>query len=132
MAGADEVISQLNNIAVQLAAWNQSLSNGTPAATTTASPKFTAVSLTTTASVVISTSTIRHGMMLHNPGTTNIYCFGTAIQTTPTTSSLGGAILIGPGATLTLPSSQFPNLNAGLSAFAGTGSSQPFTVVEFF
>jgi len=132
MAGADEVISQLNNIAVQLSGWYQSLSNAYPIPTTTASPKFTAVLLSTTASVVISTSTLRHGIMMHNPGTANVYLYATAIQTSPTTSNLAGSILISPGATLTLPSSGFPNINAGFSAFSGTGSSQAFTVIEFF
>lgn len=132
MPGADEVITQLQNIAVQLSAWNQSLSNALPVPATTVSPKFTGVSLTTTGAVVISTSTIRHGMLFHNPGTTNVYLYATAIQTAPTTSSLAGSIVIGPGLTLTLPSSEFPNLNAGFSAFAQTGSSQAFTVVEFF
>jgi len=134
MAGADEVISQLNNIAVQLAAWNQAVSNATPAATTTTSPKFTAVTLGTAAiSVVISTSSVRHGIILHNPGgTATCYVFQTGMATSPTTTTLGGSLAIAPGSTVMLPSAQFPNFNAGLSGFAGTGTGQPFTVIEWF
>lgn len=134
MAGADEVISQLQNIAVQLAAWNQSVSNATPAATTTASPKFTGVNLgTASASVLISTSSIRHGIIFHNPGgTATCYVFPTGIATTPTTSSLAGALGIAPGSTVQWPSAQFPNINVGFSGFSGTGSNQPFTVIELF
>ena len=134
MAGADEVISQLQNIAVQLAAWNQAVSNATPAATTTASPKFTGVSLSTSAiTVLVSTSSIRHGMVLHNPGSTaTCYVFQTGIATTPSTSNLAGTISLAPGSTVSWPSAQYPNINVGFSGFAGTGTAAPFTIVEFF
>lgn len=134
MAGTDEVISQLQNIAVQLAAWNQSLSNGTPAATTTASPKFTAVTLGTAAiTPLIASSVIRHGIVFHNPGgTATCYVFQTGMATSPTTSSLGGALAIAPGSSVLWPSSQFPNINVGFSGFAGTGTAAPFTVIEWF
>ncbi len=134
MAGADEVISQLNNIAVQLAAQNQAITNATPAATTTASPKFTGVSLSTGAvSVLIGTSSIRHGLVLHNPGgTATCYVFQTGMATTPTTSNLAGALSLAPGSTVSWPSASFPNINVGFSGFSGTGSSQPFTVIEWF
>lgn len=134
MAGADEVISQLNNIAVQLAAWNQFVSNATPAATTTASPKFTGVNLGTAAiTVLVSTSVIRHGIGFYNPGgTATCYVFQTGIATTPSTSSLAGTLAIAPGSSVVWPSAQFPNINVGFSGFAGTGSNQPFTVVEWF
>jgi hypothetical protein len=134
MAGANEVVSQLNNIAVQLAAQNQSLANSYPAATTTTSPKFTAVTLgTATITTVISTSSIRHGMIFHNPGgTATCYVFQTGMATSPTTSTLGGALAIAPGSSVIWPSSQFPNINCGFSGFAGTGTAAPFTVIEFF
>ena len=134
MPGADEVITQLQNISVQLSAWNQSLSNAYPVPTTTASPKFTGVNLGTgSVTVLISTSSIRHGILFHNPGgTATCYVFPTNIQTTPSTSALAGALGIAPGSTVMWPSSQFANINVGFSGFAGTGSGQPFTVVEFF
>jgi len=132
MPGADEVVSQLNNIAVQLGNWVQSLSNAYPVPTTTASPKFTAVTISTTAVAVIASSTLRHGLLMHNPGTANYYVYQTGMSSAPTTAALGGSIVIYPGGTLAFPSAMFPNINAGFSAFSGTGSSQPFTVVEFF
>ena len=134
MAGADEVISQLNNIAVQLAAWNQAVSNATPAATTTASPKFTGVTLgTATPTVLVGTSVIRHGIVFHNPGgTATCYVFKTGMAPTPTTSSLGGSLAVAPGSSVLWPSAQFPNINVGFSGFAGTGTAAPFTVVEWF
>lgn len=130
--GVTEVINQLTNIARQLSVWSQSMTNAQPAATTTASPKFTGVTLSTTAAVVIGTSTTRHGMLLHNPGTTTCYIYVTGMSPAPTTSSLGGTILIAAGSTVTLPSTSFSNINVGFSGFVLSGSSQPFTAVEFF
>ena len=131
--GAAEVINQLSNIARQLSVWSQSISNSIPAATAATSPKFTGVTLSTTASVVIAASTTRHGILLHNVGNTaNVYVYQTGMTTAPTTAALAGSILIFPGDTLSLPSTIFPNINAGFSAFTNTGSSQPFTVVEFY
>lgn len=131
--GVSEVISQLQNIARQLSIWSQSIANATPAATTTTSPKFTGVTLSTTAVVVIGTSTLRHGMLFHNVGNTaNVYLYQTGMTSAPTTSVLAGSIVIYPGGTLPLPSQVFPNINAGFSAFTNTGSAQPFTCVEFF
>lgn len=134
MPGADEVVTQLQNISVQLSAWVQSLSNAVPVAATAASPKFTGLALSTSATtVLIGTSSIRHGLILHNPGgTATCYVFPTAIATVPTSSSLGGALSIAPGSSVVWPSVQFPNINIGFSGFAGTGTSQPFTVIEFF
>jgi len=134
MPGADEVVSQLQNIAVQLAAANQSQLNALPVPTTTTSPKFTAVSLgTASITVLIGTSVIRHGIVFHNPGgTATCYIFQTGMASQPTTSNLAGAIALSPGSTVQWPSAQFPNINAGFSGFAGTGSSQPFTVIEWF
>ena len=127
-----ELIAQLQNIARQLSGGVQSIVNATPAATTTSSPKFTAVSLTTTATVVIAASTIRHGLVMHNPGTTNIYVYATGMTSPPNTSVLAGSIVVFPGGTLSFPSASFPNINAGFSAYNLTGASQAFTIVEFF
>lgn len=127
-----EVISQLQNIARQLSIWSQSITNSTPAATTTASPRFTAVQLSTAAVAVIATSSLRHGILFHNPGTVTTYLYQTGMTSAPTTSVLAGSVMISPGGTFTLPSGMFPNINAGFSAFSGTGSAIPFTVIEFF
>jgi hypothetical protein len=133
MPGADEVVSQLQNIAVQLSAWNQAVSNATPAATTTTSPKFTAISLSTSAiTVLVSTSSIRHGIVFHNPGTTTCYVFQTGMASAPTTSTLGGALMVAGGSTVPFPSAQYPNINCGFSGFSGTGTAVAFTVIEFF
>lgn len=132
--GFSEAINELRNIARQLSVWSQSITNATPAATTTTSPKFTGVTLgTASVSVVIAASTTRHGLIFHNPGgTATCYVFVTGIATTPTTSALAGALGIAPGSSVVWPSSQFTNINAGFSGFAGTGSSQPFTTIEFY
>lgn len=132
--GVTEVVNQLTNIARQLSVWSQSITNSTPAATTTTSPRFTGVTLGTAAiATVVAASTTRHGLMLHNVGlTSNVYIFQAGMTTPPTTSAVQGAIIIYPGGTLTMPSPMFPNCNAGFNGFTNTGSSQPFTVVEFF
>lgn len=130
--GLSEAVSQLQNIARNLALQAQSQVNAYPIPTTTVSPRFTAVQLSTAATAVIGTSALRHGMMFHNPGTTSVYLYQTGMTSAPTTSNIAGSILMAPGATITLPSTEFPNLNAGFSAFATTGSSQAFTVIEFF
>lgn len=132
--GVSEVISQLQNIARQLSIWSQSIANSTPAATTTISPRFSGVTLGTAApAVVVASSVLRHGMILHNVGNTaNVYIYQTGMTSVPTTSALAGAMVLFPGASLSMPSRMFPNINAGFSGFTNTGSSQPFTVVEFF
>lgn len=128
-----EAVSQLQNIARNLSVWAQSIVNASPAATSATSPKFTGVTLSTTAAVVIGTSTLRHGIMFHNVGNTaNVYLYQTGMSSAPTTSALAGSIVIYPGGTLPLPSPIFPNINAGFSAFTNTGTAQPFTCVEFF
>ena len=128
-----DAVSALQNIARQIGVYAQSIANAYPAATTTSSPGAIGInSISTTAGVVLGTSTIRHGLVFHNPGTANIYVFPTAISTTPTTSLVGGTFIIYPGGTLTMPSTMFTNVGAGWSAFSGTGSSQALTIVEFF
>lgn len=132
--GVTEVVNQLTNIARQLSVWSQSITNSTPAATTTTSPKFTGVTLGTAAvATVVVASTTRHGLVLHNVGNTaNVYIFQAGMTTPPTTAALAGAMIIYPGGTLSMPSTAFPNCNAGFNGFTNTGSSQPFTVVEFY
>jgi hypothetical protein len=134
MASIGDINSTLQNIARQLGLSAQSDQLAVPAATTTSSPKFTGVALSTTGStVLVATSAIRHGIMFHNPGATaTIYVFPSNIATVPVTSSLAGALAIAPGSTVQWPPSQFANVNAGFSGFAGTGTSQPFTVIEFY
>lgn len=132
--GFTEAINELRNIARQLSVWSQSITNAQPKATTAVSPKFTGVSLGTAAiTQIIASSSIRHGMILHNPGATaTIYVFPTNIATTPSTTNLAGTLAIAAGSTVQWPSFQFTNINAGFSGFAGTGTSQPFTVIEFY
>lgn len=132
--GIAEAVSQLTNISRQLSVWSQSITNSNPAATTTTSPTFTGVTLgTAAAAVVVAASTTRHGLLLHNVGNTaNVYIYQTGMTTVPTTSALAGSIVIFPGDTLAMPSPIFPNVNAGFSGFTNTGSSQPFTIVEFY
>jgi len=130
--GMTEAVDQLRNIARQLSVWSQSITNSTPAATTTASPKFTAVTLSTGTSSIIGTSVIRHGLVMHNPGTSNSYVYQTGMSPSPSSTSLGGTVVIYPGGTLAFPSPLFPNVSAGFSGFSGTGSNQGFTVIEFF
>lgn len=90
--------------------------------------------LGTSAAVVIAAANInRHGILLSNVGLTAVvYVYPTAIATTPTLASTGGALPIAAGSTVYFPSAQFPNFNCGLSAFAGTGTNNPFTVWEFY
>lgn len=134
MAGADDVNSTLQNVGRNIGLIAQSVVNSFPAASTTSSPQSTPINnLSTAAVTVIGVSTIRHGLLFHNPGgTTSIYVFPSLTSTAPTTSSVGGAFQILPAGTLSFPGSQYPNINCAWSAFAGTGTNQPLTVVEFF
>ena len=133
-SGSVEALGHLQNIARQLSAWAQAQFNAYPVPTTTTSPKFTGVTLGTTGTtVLIATSSLRHGIIFHNCGATaTCYIFPTGISSVPTTSAPAGSLSIAPGSSVVWPSSQFTNVNAGFSGFSGTGSSQPMTVVEFF
>jgi hypothetical protein len=105
MASLDDVVSTIKTGVTNIANIAQSIANVYPAATTTVSPKSTAVNNlgTTAGTVVIGTSSIRRGIMFHNPGTAAVYLYPTSITTAPTTTSLGGTILIAAGSTLMLP-----------------------------
>ncbi len=132
--GFTEAVNQLGNIARQLSYWSQSITNSQPVPTTTASPRFTAVTLSTsTITTVIGSSSIRHGMILHNPGAVSTaYIFPTNLTPQPTTSNLAGTLAIGPGASERWPSAQYTNINVGFSGLIASGSSTPFTVIEWF
>jgi hypothetical protein len=134
MATIDDINSTLQNIARQLGNWSQSQSNATPFATASTSPisyPFNNIG-TATATAIIAANTNRYGLIFHNPGATaSIYVFPSAMTVAPTTSTLGGSFVIYPGSTLSFPSTVFANANGAWSAFSGTGSNQPFTVVEF-
>lgn len=131
-SGQTEGVSQLQNIARNLALWAQSQVNAYPIPTTTVSPQFRAVTLSTGTSVLVAVSTTRHGLWFHNPATTNAFIYQTGMTSNPTSSNFAGGMVIYPGATLALSSAQFPNINAGFSGFSQTGSSQPLTVVEWY
>lgn len=140
MATIDDINSTLQNIARQLGMQAQSEVNAFPVAIATSSPITYAINNLGTSAIttVLGSSTVRHGLIFHNPGTANIYIFPTNVftialaSTTPTTALLGGTLLIAGGSTLSLPSTIFPNVNTGWRAFSGTGSGQSLTIVEFF
>lgn len=134
MATVDDVNSTLQNIARQLGAQAQSLANASPNATASTSPvsyPYNNIG-TSTATTVISANETRYGLLFHNPGATaSIYVYPSAMTSAPTFAAVGGSFVIYPGGTLSLPSPLFANSNGAWSAFSGTGSNQPFTVVEF-
>lgn len=130
MASLDDANSTLQNIVRQLSAWVSSINNAFPPLTASTSPVSTGVAISTTATTVIGTSSLRHGIIFHNPGTATLYVFP-SLTTTVTTTALGGSFTIFPGGTLELPPSLYANVNCAWSAFATTGSNQPLTIVEF-
>jgi hypothetical protein len=134
MAGADDFVNQGQNIARQIGEYARSITNTNPAPTSTVSPYFTGVNSlgTTGTTILVTASTSRHGILFHNPGTTSVYIFPSSIATVPTTSSIGGTVVIYGGGTFQMPALQFPNVTDGWSGFTLTGSSQPLTIVEFF
>lgn len=133
MASLDDVITNMKNAVTNLSGLVQSLTNAYPAPTATVSPKATGINtLATTAAIIIAASTTRHGIIFHNPGTVTSYIYPTAIATAPGTTTLGGSFILIPGGTLSFPSSNFPNANAGWSGFAAAGTTGPLTIVEFF
>lgn len=103
-------------------------------ATSSASPLVTGVNnIGTTAVAVIGANTGRHGLLFHNPATTNVnvYVFSSTAATTPTLSAPGGAIVIFPAATFAFPASEYANVTIGFSAFASTGTNNALTIMEF-
>jgi len=134
MAGVDDVVSSIKTGVTNLANLAGGMVNAYPPPTATVSPAATGLNAlgTTAATIAVASSTTRHGIIFHNPGTTSVYVYPTAIATAPTVSAVGGAFLILPAGTLKMSSDSFPNVNCGWSAFAGAGSAQPLTIVEFF
>lgn len=134
MASADDINSTLQLIARNLGAQVQSQANATPNATASTSPvsyPYNNIG-TASATTVIGVNASRYGLLFHNPGATaSIYIYPSAMTSVPSTTALGGTFVIYPGETLPFPSTQYANANCAWSAFAGTGSNQPFTVVEF-
>lgn len=134
MADLGDINSTLQNIARQLGLQVQSQANATPNATASTSPisyPYNNIGTSTSTTVIVANA-LRHGLLFHNPGATaSIYVYPSAMTSAPTTSALGGSFVIAPGSTLSFPSSLYANSNGAWSAFSGTGSSQPFTVVEF-
>lgn len=132
-ATVDDINATLQNIARQLGLQASSLLNANPSATAATSPAaYGYNNIDTTGTTVLAANASRFGVIFHNPGdTATIYVYPTNIDTAPTTATLGGSFAILPGGTFSLPSTVFSNVNGAWAAFAGTGSSQPLTVVEF-
>ena len=134
-ASAGASLSDLNSTqkgGVQnLGAVAQSMQNALPPPTASTSP--TAFGFNTIGTVTVSvlgSSSIRHGLIFHNPGATAVYVYLSAMSPVPTTAALGGSIQIAAGSTVMLPSTLYPNLNAAWSGFALVNSCT-LTVVEF-
>lgn len=124
----------MQNIARQLGAQAQSQANATPNATASTSPvsyPFNNIG-TSSATTIIAANPTRYGLVFHNCGATAaVYVYPSAMTSAPTFASVGGSFIIYPGGTLSFPSTMFANSNGAWSAFSGTGSNQPFTVIEF-
>lgn len=133
MTDLSDINSTLQLIARQLGNQTQHQANATPTATASTSPvSYGFGNLgTSTATTIIVANSNRYGLIFHNPGTANVYVYPSAMTSAPTVAAPGGAFLIYPGSTLSLPSPLFANTNGAWSAFSGTGSDQAFTVVEF-
>jgi hypothetical protein len=110
-----------------------SISNSMPVAGTATSPKATGVNNIGTASgtSVLGSSSIRHGMLFHNPGSNDVYVYPSALSPAPTTTTLGGTLRIVPGDTVPFPAVMWPNQNSAFSAIALTGTTNPLTIWEF-
>lgn len=136
------VVQAINNLAQVTSSATNMLSNllGSSIvnvfrpATASSSPITTPVNnIGTTAISVLPANLNRHGLIFHNPATTNIniYVFQSTIATAPSLSSLGGAFLIIPGASLPFPAVEYANINTAFSAFASNGTTNALTIVEF-
>lgn len=132
-SGYGDLVSTQKGGVQNLASLVLSFQNAFPPATATASPRATGTnSLGTTALLLVTASTTRHGIVFHNPGTASVYVFPTAITTAPTVSAVGGSFLIFPGGSLSFAPTQFPNVNCSWSGFAATGAANALTIVEFY
>ena len=137
------LVNAVNNLAQITGSATLNLSNALASslvqafrpATTAASPVTTPVNnLGTTAISVLAANQNRHGLIFHNPATTsvNVYVFQSSVATAPTLSSVGGALLLVPGATFPFPAVEYANINTAFSAFCslanGTGA---LTIMEY-
>jgi hypothetical protein len=127
-------VTAINNLTLELNGIFPGSAGTTTVGSTAFTSKFSGISLQSTANIVLTPySSTRYGIIFHNPGTVNAYVYQTGMATnTPSPSSVLGSFIIYPGGTLTFPSGYYSNINAGFSGFCSSGSSQPFTVVEFF
>ena len=133
MAGTDDAISQLQNIARQIGEYARAITNTNPQPSSNTSPTTTGTlsgTIGATATTIIGASTSRHGLFFHNPGQTTVFIYPTGFTPAPSTTSLSGTICFYPGGSLSFPSSEFPNVNTGWSAFT-IGGGGVFTVLEF-
>jgi hypothetical protein len=87
-------------------------------------------SLSTTAIQAVGANAARLNLTFHNPGTVAAYVYpnigATGMPLTPSTSALGGAFTIFPGAFLTV----VDGTNGAWSAFSASGSNNPLTVMD--
>jgi hypothetical protein len=128
-----DLVSAIKGLAQNGGGTLNALKNVFPPATTSTSPVFTAVNnLSTTGTTIMNATTGLSGLILFNPGANPLYFYSTSLATTPTLSSLGGAIEILPSQDYQFPSISFANFNIGLGALVATGSSQPLTILQFF
>ena len=87
----------------------------------------------TTASQVLGKNGQRVAVTFHNPGTQNLYVFSSSLAVAPTSSALGGAYVIFPGADITIYGGNITSItavNGPWQAFAGGGSNNPLTMME--
>ena len=82
-------------------------------------------SLSTTAVSAVAANPSRVNLTFHNPGTVPAYVYPTA-SGAPTTTSLGGALTVFPGAFLTV----VDTTNGAWSAFSSSGSGNPLTIMD--
>lgn len=130
--GYSEAISQLQNIARNLALQAQSEVNSGPVPTTTLSPQFaSAVLSTVTPTLIVGTSALRHGVILHNPGTTAAYIWPTSATAGLSSSALGGAMLVAAGSSVILAPNAFPNITNGFAGISTTAAGA-ITIWQFF
>ena len=128
-----DLISALKGVSQNGGYTLQSLSNVFPPPTASTSPVFIAVNnLGTVGTTVMNATTGLAGLIVHNPGTANLYFYSLSLGTTPTLSALGGTLEVLPGAVFAFPSINYANFNVGLGAFVATGAGAPLTIMQFF
>lgn len=129
-----DLVSTNKGGVTNLANLYQTVSNSLPPITASSSPVVTGInSLGTTAVSVVASRIGRNGIVFHNPATTsvNVYVFPSIATPAPTLSAPGGSFIVFPGETFAFPSIAFANMNTAFSAFAGTGTNNALTILEF-